>query len=130
MIFVTGGTGLLGAHLLFQLTKDETKTRAIYRSDRKRDQVKQLFNYYDKEHGEKRYATIEWVKGDILDIPFLQENMKDCNEVYHSAALYGLILVWSGSGPQILSRLSSPAKSLKIDERFIENTELNQTMPR
>ena len=73
--------------MLFQLTKDETKTRAIYRSDRKRDQVKQLFNYYDKEHGEKRYATIEWVKGDILDIPFLQENMKDCNEVYHSAAL-------------------------------------------
>ena len=26
---------------------------------------------------------------------------------------YGLILVWSESGPQILSRLSSPAKSLK-----------------
>jgi len=87
VIFVTGGTGLLGAHLLFQLTKDETEIRAIYRSDRKRDQVKQLFQFYDKENGENRYAQIEWVKGDILDIPFLQEKMKDCDEVYHSAAL-------------------------------------------
>ena len=31
---------------------------------------------------------------------------------------YGLILVWSGSGPQILSGLSSPAKSLKVNARF------------
>ena len=41
---------------------------------------------------------------------------------------YGLILVWSGSGPaarpQILSGFSSPAKSLKIDARLPENTEL------
>ena len=35
-----------------------------------------------------------------------------------SCQKYGLILVWSGSGPQILSGLSSPAKSLKIDARL------------
>ena len=37
---------------------------------------------------------------------------------------YGLILVWSGSGPQIPSGLSSPVKSLKIYARFSEESEL------
>ena len=36
---------------------------------------------------------------------------------------YGLILVRSGSGPQILSGLSSPAKFLEIDARFIDESE-------
>jgi len=33
MILVTGGTGLVGAHLLYQLVKNNEKIRAIYRSE-------------------------------------------------------------------------------------------------
>ena len=41
-----------------------------------------------------------------------------------SVQKYGMILVWFGIGPQILFGLSSPAKSLKIDPRFSEESEL------
>ena len=46
MIFVTGGTGLLGSHLLQQLTFKGEKVRAIYRDKSKIQQVKQLFDFY------------------------------------------------------------------------------------
>ena len=87
MIYVTGGTGLLGAHLLFQLTAENASVRAIYRSDKKRNQVKATFAFYAPENWESRFAKIEWVQGDILDIPFLQETMDGCSEVYHCAGL-------------------------------------------
>ena len=35
MILVTGGTGLVGAHLLYHLIKDNETIRAIYRSEEK-----------------------------------------------------------------------------------------------
>ena len=35
MILVTGGTGLVGAHLLYHLIKNEEKVRAIYRTEEK-----------------------------------------------------------------------------------------------
>ena len=31
MILVTGGTGLVGSHLLFELTKSDQNIRALYR---------------------------------------------------------------------------------------------------
>jgi hypothetical protein len=38
-----------------------------------------------------------------------------------SGQKYGLILVWFGISPKILSGLSSPAKSLKIYARYLKN---------
>lgn len=87
MIFVTGGTGLLGSHLLVELTKNNSCIRAIYRSEKKKNQLKQLFKFYLKESWEVNFDKIDWFKGDILDIPFLQEVMTGCTHVYHCAAL-------------------------------------------
>jgi len=42
MILVTGGTGLVGAHLLYHLIKNEEKVRAIYRSEEKIEKVKDM----------------------------------------------------------------------------------------
>ena len=87
MIYVTGGTGLLGSHLLIELTKEKSAIRAIYRSEEKRIQTRQLFKFYYPEDWETKFAQIEWVKGDILDVPFLLESMQDCEYIYHCAAL-------------------------------------------
>lgn len=87
MIFVTGGTGLLGSHLLVELTKTNDNVRAIYRSDKKRNQLQKLFEYYLQDSWKQHYNKIEWVKGDILDIPFLQEVIRENDMVYHCAAL-------------------------------------------
>ena len=87
MIFVTGGTGVLGSQLLFDLSQDDVIIRALYRSESKRNQLFSFFLRFDPEHGEQRYQKIEWVQGDILDIVTLEEQMAGCEYVYHCAAI-------------------------------------------
>jgi len=87
MIYVTGGTGLLGSHLLVELTNSYNSIRAIYRSEIKIEQVKRLFQFRYTDSWEAYFKKIEWVKGDILDVPFLTESIRGCNKIYHSAAL-------------------------------------------
>lgn len=86
MIFVTGGTGLLGSHLLFDLTKKEQSIRALYRSTERIQDVRKLFQYYDPQNGEHRFESIQWVKGDITDICSLEELIQADDLVYHCAA--------------------------------------------
>lgn len=87
VIFVSGGTGLLGAHLLFRLSADRHDIRASYRNETRIERVRKLFRFYDPVGGNERFETIQWVKGNILDLPFLEEAMQGCSEVYHCAAL-------------------------------------------
>lgn len=86
MILVTGGTGLVGSHLLYELTKKEKPIRAIYRTESSRDKVKEIFSYYS-DQPEKHFEQIEWVKADITDIPSMIPVFEGVTEVYHSAAL-------------------------------------------
>ncbi|MES2798781.1 MAG: NAD-dependent epimerase/dehydratase family protein [Bacteroidota bacterium] len=86
MILVTGGTGLLGGHLLCELAKTN-KVKALYRNKGKLARVQQLFEFYCGEDASNCYSNIEWVEGDILDIPSLDAAMKDVTLVYHCAAL-------------------------------------------
>ena len=85
MILVTGGTGMLGSHLLFRLAQRDIPIRAIYRKERKLKLVKKIFSYYS-EDSEILYKKIEWVEGDITDIPSLEKAFEDITEVYHCAA--------------------------------------------
>ncbi len=87
MIFVTGGTGLLGSQLLFDLTSRNLPVRALYRSEKRLGRVRQLFQYRNSEKGNDYFDSIEWVQGDILDISLLIEQMDGCEYVYHCAAL-------------------------------------------
>lgn len=87
MIFVTGGTGILGSQLLFDLSERDMKIRALYRSEAKKDQLKRYFEHFDTRNGTNRYAKIEWVHGDLLDVVSLEEFMTGCEYVYHCAAL-------------------------------------------
>ena len=49
MILVTGGTGLVGSHLLYQICQSETKVRAIKRLQSNTDFVRQVFSYYTEK---------------------------------------------------------------------------------
>ena len=85
MILVTGGTGLVGAHLLYKLVSNNEKVRAIYRNERKLDNVRSIFSCYTEDF-KVLFDSIEWVQADILDIPALTEAFKKATKVYHCAA--------------------------------------------
>lgn len=84
MILVTGGTGLIGAHLLLKLSQSEEKIRAIYRNEAKRSFVKDFFS---SEGNAIQYEKIEWIPADITDIPGLEKAFENITHVYHCAGL-------------------------------------------
>lgn len=84
MVLVTGGTGLVGAHLLIHLTEKGEQVRAIYRSHDKIQKTKSLFSLYKKE---VFFESIQWVHADILDIPSLENAFKGIKKAYHCAAM-------------------------------------------
>ena len=87
MIFVTGGTGVLGNQLLFDLTHAQNAVRALYRSQKKVAQTKRFFQKQNPESFQAQFDRIEWVQGNILDVTSLDELLPGCTHVYHCAAL-------------------------------------------
>ena len=86
MIFVTGGTGLVGAHLLYELCKAGKKVKALKRKTSNLGQVRKTFAYYTDD-AQQLFETIEWVDGDILDYFSLEKLLKGVTEIYHCAAI-------------------------------------------
>ncbi len=85
MILVTGGTGLVGSHLLLQLVQNKERIRAIYREGSNLNRVVTVFSYY-VENAQELFDKIEWVKANVLDIPALEAAFLNIKYVYHAAA--------------------------------------------
>ncbi len=79
MNLITGATGLVGSYLAKLLLNKGEKVRAIKRvtSDTC------LLGEYAEQ--------IEWIEGDVLHIPSLEEAMNDVERVYHSAAVISFL---------------------------------------
>jgi nucleoside-diphosphate-sugar epimerase len=84
MILVTGATGLVGSHLLINLLQEANEVKALYRNEKNIEAVKNVFKNKDAIH---LFEKIIWIKGDITDIPSLNNAFKDVTHVYHCAAL-------------------------------------------
>lgn len=84
MILVTGGTGLVGAHLLLHLIENGDAVRASYRNLESIQKTKNLFSLYKKE---SLFGKIDWIQADIIDIPSLETAFENIEYVYHCAAL-------------------------------------------
>ena len=88
MILVTGGTGLVGAHLLYELVRAGEKIRAIHRENSDLNKVLEVFSFYSEaEEAEKLFHQIEWKVADLNNIPQLTAAFVEVQQVYHSAAL-------------------------------------------
>ncbi|PQJ21713.1 NAD-dependent epimerase/dehydratase family protein [Tenacibaculum sp. SG-28] len=87
MILVTGGTGLVGAHLLYHLAKENDAIVAIYRTKNRLEKTANVFAYYT-ENFTALFNKIQWVQADITDIPSLELVFSfPIIQVYHCAAL-------------------------------------------
>lgn len=84
MILVTGGTGLVGAHLLLHLIENGASVRSNYRNIESLKKTKSLFLFYKKE---SLFEKIDWIKADINDIPTLEMAFQNIEYVYHCAAM-------------------------------------------
>jgi len=85
MILVTGGTGLLGAHLIYHLISNGETVRALKRNSSDTTKTKKIFSYYS-DNFEDLFSRIEWLEGDILDFASLINAMEEIDFVYHTAA--------------------------------------------
>ncbi len=86
MIFVTGGTGLVGSHLLYDLLSAGKSVRVLKRPTSNLKGVKKVFAYYT-DKADELFDQIEWVEGDILDYHSLEELLVGTTEVFHCAAI-------------------------------------------
>lgn len=90
MILVTGGTGLVGSHLLAHLTQKNDKVRAIYRNENSLERVRKIFGYYT-DQVDLLFSKVEWMKADITEVPSMIPVFQGVTQVYHCAALISFL---------------------------------------
>lgn len=83
MVLITGGTGLVGAHLSLYLLIQGRAVRAIFRNEKSISKTEALFK---KSGRSDLFQKIDWVKADVNDIPALEKAFQNISEVYHCAA--------------------------------------------
>ena len=120
MILVTGGTGLVGSHLLVRLAQENEPIRAIYRTSESIEKTKKVFSYYTNI-AKDLFANIEWVQADITEVPSMIPAFKGVKKVYHCAAVisfdpadYRTMRKVNIHGTAIIANLAIDAKVEKL----------------
>ena len=85
MILVTGASGLLGSHLLLTLLSEESKVRALIRSEEAKKKIKKIFSCYHSDV-DLLMSKIDWVYGDVTNRSTLEKAFEGIKNVYHCAA--------------------------------------------
>tara|TARA_B100000508_G_scaffold137355_1_gene131675 strand:+ start:202071 stop:203171 length:1101 start_codon:yes stop_codon:yes gene_type:complete len=86
MVFVTGGTGLIGSHLLVELVQKHDLITAIYNNPKKIETARSVMKYYLGNEASALFDKITWKQCNILNVPELEEVMRGHSIVYHCAA--------------------------------------------
>ena len=86
MELITGGTGIVGSHLLLERLAAGAEVRALVRPDADRAVVERVFRHY-RPDADRLFQRIQWAEGDVLDTPSLEAAMEGVSVVYHAAAL-------------------------------------------
>lgn len=98
MIFVTGGTGFLGRHLIAELCRAKESIRVLTRFPHKHTWL-------------KAYPNVEVVGGDLRDINTLRHAIKGCDRIIHAAGLFSM---WGGAGDFIGTNTQGTANLLQV----------------
>ena len=86
MNLVTGGTGLVGSHLIYALLKRGEKVRATKRANSNITDTELAFSFYAKETAATFMAQIEWVDADLENPIDVDAVCAGITTIYHCAA--------------------------------------------
>lgn len=86
MILITGGTGLVGSHLIMELLSAGAKVRALKRPESRTDLIPEVFEYYGKSYSSYS-SNLEWRDADLLDFDDVYDALDGVETVYHCAAI-------------------------------------------
>jgi len=84
MNFVTGATGLIGSHLVLRLIDENIPVTALFRNEKGKSDVYDLFQFYGKEN---LFSKVEWVQGDVEDADDMYDLTEGMHTVFHCAAI-------------------------------------------
>lgn len=87
MVFVTGGTGLVGSHIICELLSNGYKVRALCRHSSDKSWFNKTAKWLLKSDYNSKISNIEWFEGDVTDVVCLIDAMQGCTQVYHAAAV-------------------------------------------
>ena len=90
MVFITGATGFLGAHLLFHLVKANEEVLALKRPTGNLDYIRDVFRTYG-EGEEKLLEKVQFVDGDVLDYQSLLNINYPIERIFHLAAMVSFV---------------------------------------
>ncbi|MFZ8836025.1 MAG: NAD-dependent epimerase/dehydratase family protein [Flavobacteriales bacterium] len=82
MDFVTGGTGLVGRHVVDELLRSGRQVRVLCRPETKRTTLEKFLVHCGTDQ-----AGLEWIEGSLEDVFFLEDALVNCERVFHCAAL-------------------------------------------
>ena len=86
MVFVTGSTGFLGAHLIYHLLSKGKHVRALKRETANLLLFNRIFSFYQSSP-QLLPGKLEWVDGELSNVGLLDELISDnITEIYHAAA--------------------------------------------
>lgn len=81
---VTGGTGLLGSRLIFDLLSKNYKVKAL---KRKNSSLKNLQNLFEIWGDKSAKEQIQWIEGDVLSQSSLEKLAENADFFFHAAAI-------------------------------------------
>ncbi|MDF1575697.1 MAG: NAD-dependent epimerase/dehydratase family protein [Bacteroidales bacterium] len=89
MILLTGGTGLLGSHLLLSLAREQKEIVALKRPSSGLEEVRRVFGYHCANAGEleELWGRIRWIDADLLNQVDMTEVLEGVQQVYHCAGM-------------------------------------------
>jgi nucleoside-diphosphate-sugar epimerase len=97
MIFITGGTGFLGRHLVSALCREGASMRVLTRKPAQNAWL-------------KTYARVDVVQGDLSAEQSFESALAGCEQVIHAAGLFSM---WGGAGDFYATNTQGTARLLK-----------------
>ncbi len=85
MIFVTGGTGFLGAHLLYRLVMQGEEIIALKRKNSDWTKFDLVAQFYQRDP-QKLKEKIQWVEGDLSSTETIFHDNPSVDTIFHVAA--------------------------------------------